>query len=75
MALAGFVGAMTLEYGDVEVTVDVEPEKGLADTGDLDVDLTDLLIAAGEAARGRSTAHALFIAASGPTALKRIRPR
>jgi hypothetical protein len=60
-ALAGFVGAMKLKYGDVEVGVDVEPEKGLADTGDLDVDLTDLLLAAGEAARERSTALALFI--------------
>jgi hypothetical protein len=60
-ALAGFVGAMRLKYGDVEVAVSVEPEEGLADTGDLDVDLTDLLIAAGEAARERSTALALFI--------------
>jgi hypothetical protein len=60
-ALAGFVGAMRLKYGDVEVAVNVEPEEGLADTGDLDVDLTDLLIAAGEAARERSTALALFI--------------
>jgi len=60
-ALAGFVGAMRLKYGDVEVAVDVEPEEGLADTGDLDVDLTDLLIAAGEAARERSTVLALFI--------------
>lgn len=60
-ALAGFVGAMKLKYGDVEVGIDVEPEKGLADTGDLDVDLTDLLVIAGEAARERSTALALFI--------------
>jgi hypothetical protein len=60
-ALSGFVGAMKLKYGDVEVALDVEPEEGLADTGDLDVDLTDLLTAAGEAARERTTALALFI--------------
>jgi hypothetical protein len=60
-ALAGFVGAMKVKYGDVEVALDVEPEKGLADTGDLDVDLTDLLVATGEAARERSTAIAVFI--------------
>jgi hypothetical protein len=60
-ALAGFVGAMKVKYGDVEVGIDVEPEEGLADTGDLDVDLTDLLLAVGEAARERSTALALFI--------------
>jgi hypothetical protein len=60
-ALAGFIGAMKLKYGDVEVGLDIEPEKGLADTGDLEVDLTDLLVATGEAARERATAVAVFI--------------
>jgi len=60
-ALAGFVGAMKIKFGDVEVGLEVEPELGLADSGDLEVDLTDLLIAVGEAARDRSTAFALFI--------------
>jgi hypothetical protein len=60
-ALAGFIGAMKMKFGDVEVSVDIEPEKGLADTGDLDVDLTDLLLAVGGAARERSTAFAMFI--------------
>lgn len=60
-ALAGFIGAMKLKFGDVEVGLDVQPERGLADTGDLDVDLTDLLIAVGEAARARSTAFAIFV--------------
>ena len=46
---------------DVEVGVDVEPEKGLADTGDLDADLTDLLVTVGQAARERSTAFAVFV--------------
>jgi hypothetical protein len=60
-ALAGFIGAMKMKFGDVEVGVDVDPEKGLADTGDLDVDLTDLLLAVGAAARERSTAFAIFV--------------
>jgi hypothetical protein len=60
-ALAGFVGAMKLKYGDVEVGLEIEPELGLADSGDLDVDLTDLLLAVGEAAQDRSTAFAIFI--------------
>jgi hypothetical protein len=60
-ALAGFVGAMKIKYGDVEVGLEVEPEIGLADSGDLDVDLTDLLVAVGEAARERSTAFAVFV--------------
>jgi hypothetical protein len=60
-ALAGFVGAMKIKFGDVELGIDVEPEVGLADSGDLDVDLTDLLLAVGEAARERSTAVAIFV--------------
>ena len=60
-ALAGFIGAMKVKFGDVEVGLDIEPEKGLADTGDLNVDLTDLLVTVGEAARERSTAFAVFV--------------
>jgi len=60
-ALAGFAGSMKIKYGDVEVGLEVEPEKGLADSGDLDVDLTDLLVAVGEAAQERSTAFAVFV--------------
>jgi len=60
-ALAGFIGAMKLKFGDVEVGVDVAAERGLADPGVLDVDLTDLLLAVGAAARERSTAFAIFV--------------
>jgi ABC-type transporter Mla MlaB component len=60
-ALAGFVGAMKIKYGDVEVGLEVEPEQGLADSGDLDVDLTDLLVSVGEAAQERSSAFAVFV--------------
>jgi len=60
-ALAGFAGSMKIKYGDVEVGLEVEPEKGLADSGDLDVDLTYLLVAVGEAAQERSTAFAVFV--------------
>lgn len=59
-ALAGFIGALKLRYADVELALDVEPELGLADSGDLDTDLTDLLMAVGEAAAERGTAVVLF---------------
>ena len=59
--LAGFVGAMKLTFGELTVSLDVEKEPGLADTGDLDSDLSALLQAVGEAARSQSTAVALFI--------------
>lgn len=49
--LAGFIGAMKVKYGDVEVGLDIEGEAGLA----------DLLEAAGEAARDRKTSLMLFL--------------
>ncbi len=54
-ALASFA-KLKVSYSDIEVTLDVEPEKGVADSGDLEVDLTELLMAVGEAARERDTA-------------------
>jgi AAA ATPase domain len=60
-ALAGFVGGMKVKYRDIEVALDAEPEKGLADSGDLNTDLTELLLAVGQAAAARKTAVVLFI--------------
>jgi hypothetical protein len=60
-ALAGFVSALKVKYGDIEMGLDVSAEKGLADSGDLDMDLADLVAAAGEAAAERGTALILFI--------------
>lgn len=60
-ALAGFAKALKVKYKDIEVSTDFEPERGLADSGDLDTDLTDLLSAIGSAAREYRTAAVLFI--------------
>lgn len=60
-ALAGFARALKVKYEDIEFSVDVDPELGLADSGDLDTDLTDLVLTLGRAARERSTALVLFI--------------
>jgi hypothetical protein len=60
-ALAGFVSAFKLKYQDIEVSVGVPAEAGLADSGDLEADLTDLLAAVGEAARQEGTALVLFV--------------
>ncbi|HET9061982.1 MAG TPA: ATP-binding protein, partial [Candidatus Binatia bacterium] len=37
-ALAGFARTLKVKYGDIEVGVDLEPEAGLADNGDLEHD-------------------------------------
>ncbi len=60
-ALAGFAGALKMRFQDIEVGLDLEPEPGLADNGDLEHDLQALLEATGEAATAGSTALALFI--------------
>lgn len=59
--MAGFAKALKLKYQDIEVGFDVEPEAGLADNGDLENDLTDLLEVAGDAAKKADTALAIFI--------------
>lgn len=59
--LAGFAKALKLKYDDLEFGLDIEPERGLADSGDLDTDLTDLIALVGAAAGERRTAVALFI--------------
>ena len=60
-ALAGFVGAIKVGSGDLNVSLDLAPERGLADSGNLDADLTALVESVGEAARDQDTAVALFV--------------
>ena len=59
--LTGFARALKVKYQDIEVGMDLEPEPGLADNGDLEHDLQDLLEAAGDAAKAAGTALAIFI--------------
>lgn len=59
--LAGFVGKMKFQFGDIQVSLDYEPQPGLADNGDLETDLQDLLEVSGEAAQADGTALALFL--------------
>jgi hypothetical protein len=60
-ALAGFAKVLKVKYNDLEVGIDFEPEQGLADNGDLESDLQDLLEATGEAALKAETALIIFI--------------
>jgi hypothetical protein len=60
-AMAGFAKALRVKYGDIEFNVDLTAEAGLADSGDLDNDLIDLLAAVGAAAKAARTALVLHI--------------
>lgn len=59
--LGGFIAAMKLKYNDVEVNVDLGKQPGIADSGDLEHDLIELLMTIGEAVKEKKTALALFI--------------
>ena len=55
-ALAGFANALKIKYHDIEIGLDFETERDLADSGDLDVNLAELFFAIGKAAIDRETA-------------------
>lgn len=59
--LAGFAKALKMKYADIEVGFDFDPEPGLADNGDLELDLQTLLEASGAAAQKAGTALAMFV--------------
>lgn len=59
--LRSFVGALRLTVGDISIGLDIEPEKGSADSGDLEIDLPNLFVAIGEAAEDRACAVAIFV--------------
>ena len=60
--LRSFIGALKVNLGDdVSFGLDIDPAKGTADSGDLEIDLPNLFAAIGEAAENRKAAIALLI--------------
>jgi hypothetical protein len=59
--LKSFMGGFKVKLGEVEVGLDIEPEKGTADSGDLESDVPTLFLAVAEAAEERKTPVALLI--------------
>lgn len=60
-ALAGFAKGLKIKFNDIEVGLDFDPEPGLADNGDLETDLSALLVEAGQAAKAAKTVLIMFI--------------
>lgn len=58
-ALRGFASVFKITLGDVEIGVD--PDPGIADSGNLEVDLGEMFEAIGRAAKAASKGWALFI--------------
>lgn len=59
--LRSFIGSIKLTVGDVALGLDIEPAKGTADSGDLEIDLPNLFVAIAEAAEERQTAVAILV--------------
>lgn len=58
-ALRSFAGAFKISVGDFEVSVD--PEPGVADSGNLEYDLTELFLKVGDAAKAAGKGWVLLI--------------
>ena len=59
--LKSFVGVIRARYHDVEFSIDVDSEVGVADSGILTRDLAEVFVAAGEAAKARESAIVILI--------------
>lgn len=59
--LRSFILALKVTVNDVTIGLDIEPERGVADSGDLEIDLPNLFVALAEAAEERKNFIAIFI--------------
>lgn len=59
--LKGFISAVKVKMGDFEFGLDIEPERGIADSGDIEEDLPNLLLAVADAALEKKTVVAILI--------------
>lgn len=59
--LKSFAGAFRVSYRDVEFSLGISPETGVADSGDLENDLPELLVAVAAAGASRDVPIAIFI--------------
>lgn len=59
--LRSFISGLKVTVHDVTIGMDIDPERGAADSGDLEIDLPNLFVAMGEAAENRNSAVAIFI--------------
>lgn len=59
--LKSFANSVKVKYGDIEIGLGIDPEAGMADSGDLESDLPDVILAVGEAAKARGSVVVLLI--------------
>lgn len=59
--LKSFISSVKVTFDDIPVGLDIDPEVGSADSGDIEIDLPDLFTVVAEAAADRKTAVAILI--------------
>lgn len=59
--LASFIKASSIKYQDIEFNIEFEAENGVGDSGNLELDLSDLMISVGNVAKSLGTVVALFV--------------
>ena len=59
--LKSFIGAIKVKADDYEIGLDIDPEMGAADSGDIEIDLPSLFSAVAEAAVERGSCVAILI--------------
>jgi type II secretory pathway predicted ATPase ExeA len=59
--LRSFLSTIKIKASDIELTLGIDPEEGRADSGDLESDLKDLLLALGEASKEAGRPIALLV--------------
>jgi hypothetical protein len=59
--LRSFANSVKVKYEGIEIGLDIDPEAGTADSGDLEADLSELMLAVAEASASRKIAVALII--------------
>jgi len=59
--LRSFISALKITVNDVTIGLDIDPERGSADSGDLEIDLPNLFVAIAEAAEERGSAIAVLV--------------
>ena len=59
--LRSFLGGLKVKLGELEIGLDIDPETGAADSGDIEIDLPNVFEALGEAAKEKMTAVAILI--------------
>ncbi len=59
--VASFASAIKIKHGEYELALDVDPARGVADSGNLEDDLVDLFVAVATAAQAKRSGVALII--------------